>query len=81
MNDPQNDWSDDGTCPRCGGYALISGNGSARRNGATISCEGDCGTYGVTVDADGSWVIPSPAVPGSYDLPAHDPGISPDDPF
>lgn len=84
MMDPQNDWSEDGTCAKCGGYATISGNGSARRNGFTINCEGECGTYGATVDADGEVVLPSPAVPGSYELPTFAPTTSTfadDEPF
>ncbi len=79
--DPQNDWNEDGTCIRCGGYASISGNGSARRNGVTISCEGDCGTFGAVVDGDGELVIPSPARPGSYELPAFGPGVNVVDTF
>jgi hypothetical protein len=72
--DPQNDWSEDGTCIRCGGYALISGNGPAR-NGVTVSCEGDCGTYGAYADADGDLVEYAPL---QTDPPAAD---NPDDPF
>lgn len=61
-HDPQNDWSEDGTCVKCGGYAVIAGNGSPRRHGVTISCEGDCGDYYAEMDADGDLFTPAPAV-------------------
>lgn len=61
MIDPQNDWTEDGTCIRCDGYATVSGNGNAR-NGVTISCEGGCGTYGAHLDNEGDLVeYPAPA--------------------
>lgn len=38
--DPQKDWSEDGTCPRCGGYALVSGNDDWPD--MNYSCESGC---------------------------------------
>lgn len=38
--DPQKDWSDDSTCPRCGGYALVSGNDDWPD--MNYSCEAGC---------------------------------------
>ena len=73
MYDPQNDWSEDGTCIKCGGYALVGGTGTVKANGATIHCEGDCGSYGVVLDADGDLVAPTPGKIGSYDFTPGDP--------
>lgn len=86
--DPQNDWSEDGSCPECDGYALIQGNGSAR-NGFTVSCEGPCGTFAAQLTVDGVERIPAPATrpastsrfgPFSNAFPAAD-VFGPDDAF
>lgn len=79
MHDPQNDWSEDGTCPDCGGYALVAGNG--RDVMVTISCEGDCGTYAGILDAEDGLVRYTPPKPAlRVATPAED-AWAEDEPF
>lgn len=80
-HDPQDDWSADGICIRCDGYALISGNGPAK-NGVTVSCEGDCGTFGAFHDGFTlvEYAAPAPA-PRPISPPPPADFFGPDEPF